>query len=81
MKKEKESKEVSPQFIRLPRAGKHCPHTGLSRASMNELILGDNPKVRSASLCRAGSARGIRLVHYESLIDYIYKCSNVKRAK
>ena len=51
-----------PEFTRLPKAGTRCRLCGLSRATLNELILGARPKVRSVVLRKAGHIRGIRLI-------------------
>jgi hypothetical protein len=61
-----------PEFIRLPQSGKYCPHSGLSRSSLNELILGSNPPVESRVLRKPGNTRGIRLIVYRSLMDHIH---------
>lgn len=50
--------------------------TGLSRSSMNNLILpnssnGNRPPVRSAVLRKSGAIRGIRLIHRESLLEHL----------
>lgn len=66
-----------PEFLRLPRAGSRCPVTGLSRATINALILGDNPSVKSICLRRRGSARGIRLVVTISLLEFLYQQTGV----
>ncbi len=60
-----------PIWIRLPRSGRACPYTGLSRSVMNSLILGDNPPVRSVSLRKKYAVRGTRLIHMESLLTYL----------
>ena len=65
-----------PEFIRLPRPKAQCPHTGLSRSYMNQLILpseanGYDPPVKSHSLKKRGNIRGIRLISYDSLIGYL----------
>ncbi len=65
-----------PEFIRLPKNGSNCPYTGLSRTSLNELILpnkkNDNkPQVKSFSLKKKHQLRGIRLISYSSLVDYL----------
>ena len=65
-----------PEFIRLPRVGTECPHTGLRRSKINELILpselnGGHPPVKSFVLRRRGSRTGVRLVEFRSLVDYI----------
>ncbi len=65
-----------PEFIRLPRPGRRCDWTGLSRSKLNELILpceanGNNPPVKSVSLRKRGSRRGTRLICLESLLAYL----------
>lgn len=67
-----------PEFIRLPKPGKQCPYTGLTRAYLNMLVLpnkgnGWNPPVKSVSLRPKGSQRGVRLIHYGSLIAFLYQ--------
>jgi hypothetical protein len=68
--------EARPTYVRLPKPGQKCPHTGLSRAKLNELILpnernGFRPLVASKSLRQKGAQRGIRLVLLESLKEYL----------
>lgn len=58
---------IKPEFIRLPRPGAQCPWTGLSRGKLNQLVLpckenGFNPQ------------RGVRLVFFDSLMDYLKSC-------
>lgn len=65
-------KELHPEFIRLPKPTEKCPWTGLSRGSMNELILGPNAPVRSVVIKQIGASRGIRLVHFKSLLDHLH---------
>ena len=65
-----------PEFVRLPRVGTECPHTGLRRSKINELILpselnAGKPPVKSFVLRRKGSRTGVRLIDYKSLVDYI----------
>ena len=67
--------EKNPEWIRLPTKGK-CPYTGLSRSSLYNLV-GANasnnhrPPVKSIVLRRRGAARGVRLISYDSLMEYI----------
>ncbi len=63
---------LDAQFLRLPKPPKRCALTGLTRASLNTLILGDNPKVRSVVVKQPGTKRGVRLIHRQSLVDWIY---------
>src|SRR5690606_36040472 len=66
------SNDAKAEFLRLPVGRGRCPVTGLTRASLNTLILGDNPKVRSVVVKQPGTDRGVRLVHRASLLDFIY---------
>ena len=61
-----------PEFIRLPKPGKRCYWTGLTRSAMNELVLGENPKVASMVLTRGGADRGVRLVHLRALLLHLF---------
>jgi hypothetical protein len=66
-----------PETIRLPRVGFQCPHSGMTRAALNGLVLptADNdfkPPVDSYVLKRKGARTGIRLISYESLLAYIH---------
>jgi hypothetical protein len=67
---------IRPEFIRLPKTGTACPHSGLSRSTLNSLILpcagnGYKPPVRSCVLRQHGRLKGIRLIEFESLCSYI----------
>ncbi len=64
----------TPEFIRLP--AQRCPFTGLSRSTLNNLILPtvhnrNQPPVRSHVLRQPGRSRGIRLIDFSSLIAFI----------
>lgn len=65
-----------PVYIRLPKPGERCPHTGMSRTTLNELILPIKrnnfcPPVASKSVRERGSTRGVRLILLESLLDHL----------
>jgi len=67
---------TQPEFIRLPKPGTLCPHTGLGRGKLNQMILpcrenGFRPPVKSVCLRREGSVKGVRLISYSSLITYL----------
>ena len=62
---------IVPEFIRLPKSGTRCPWTSLSRSAINELILPANAPVKSVVLRRRGAKRGQRLIHLQSLIDFL----------
>jgi hypothetical protein len=60
-----------PDWIRLPRNGTVCPHSGLNRSAMDKLVRaqelnGFRPPVKSKTLKLAGDKRGIVLVNYRS---------------
>ena len=64
------------EFLRLPKPGRLCEVTGLSRAKLNELILpckanNFRPPVKSFALRQRGATRGVRLIVYQSLMDYL----------
>lgn len=66
-----------PAYIRLPKTGTLCPFTGLSRSKMNELVLACpannfKPPVKSVCLRQKGAIKGIRLVVFKSLMDYLH---------
>jgi len=65
-----------PEWIRLPAPGHRCPYTGLSRSTLNELTIpgpanGNKPPVKSVVLRKRGAVRGIRLLNYDSLMQYL----------
>lgn len=71
-----EQKVIRPEFIRLPKPGTPEPWTNLSRSTLNLLVLpckenGFRPPVRSCSLRRRGNVKGVRLIDFQSLLDYI----------
>jgi len=68
---------VVPEFIRLPKPGSREPFTGLSRSTLNALILpmelnGFKPPVHSVLLRKRGAIRGVRLIVLDSLIKYLH---------
>lgn len=65
-----------PVFVRLPKPGGRCAYTGLSRAKLYDLILpcrrnNGNPPVKSKSVRKTGSMRGVRLILLESLMAHV----------
>ncbi|MFT5471357.1 MAG: hypothetical protein ACI8UO_006490 [Verrucomicrobiales bacterium] len=60
-----------PEWIRLPKSGTRCPYTGLTRASLNSLILPSGAVVESVVLRQKGATRGVRLIRYGSLLAYL----------
>ena len=64
------------EFIRLPKSGTRCPLTGLSRSSLNALILPTEennfkPPVRSVSIRKRHAIRGTRLISVPSLLEFL----------
>ena len=67
---------IKPEWVRLPAPGKRCPYTGLSRSTLNELTIAGPvndgvPPVKSVVLRKRGALRGIRLINYDSLMQYL----------
>lgn len=70
------SETVKPEWLRLPAPGARCRFTGLSRGTLNELIIAGpanegRPPVKSVVLRKRGALRGIRLINYDSLMQYL----------
>ncbi len=68
--------QIKPEFLRLPPSGSPCPHSGLTRTKLNQLVLpndlnGHRPPVRSISLRPKGAKKGVRLISYDSLMSYL----------
>ena len=68
--------KLRPEFIRLPKSGTRCPHTGLSRSKMNQLVLpckenDYKPPVESKCDRKRGTIRGTRFIVFDSLIGYL----------
>ncbi len=77
---------IEPEFLRLPRPGLLCPHTGLSRSYLNSLVLPTEankhkPPVRSFCLRQRGAKTGVRLVDYASLRRHILAHPEVSGAE
>ncbi len=60
---------LRPEWIRLPKEGKSCPYSGLSRSYLSNLLR--SQEVKSKVLRHPGAIRGVRLVSYDSLMAYI----------
>jgi len=63
------------EFVRLPKPSTTCPITGLSRSGMWGLIAEGH--VKSVCLRKVGAAKGTRLVHLRSLLDYLHAHTDV----
>jgi hypothetical protein len=70
------SEATKPEWLRLPAPGARCRFTGLSRSTLNELTIAGPandgvPPVKSVVLRKRGALRGIRLINYDSLMQYL----------
>lgn len=63
-----------PEWIRLPAPGKAEPLTGLRRNVLYDLI--NARAVRSVSLKKPGTIRGVRLIETRSLLAYLDRLAN-----
>jgi hypothetical protein len=61
--------QLQPRFVRLPKPGTLCPFTGLSRTQI--YLLCKSGKIKSHSLKRHGTCRGVRLIDFQSLVTAI----------
>jgi hypothetical protein len=73
--------ETAPQrveFFRLPQPGKRDPHFGLSRGwYYKAAALGE---IRMVSIRQRGALRGVRLVVYDSVRDYVRRAAQMPQA-
>ncbi len=69
MKDLEQSPKTVPVFVRLPKTGNLCPHSGLSRSVMYQLCR--EGKIVSRVLKRSNGTRGCRLVSYQSLVQFL----------
>lgn len=60
-----------PLWIRLPKPGETDPITSLPRSSMWELVQRSQGKIRTVSLRKPGATKGTRLIHLQSLLDFL----------
>ena len=78
--------EPTNEWLRLPQPGTKLPGYGLTRGTLNELILpcesnGYKPPVRSLVIKKRGAVRGIRLIHRPSLDAYLSKLADQQAAE
>lgn len=62
---------ILPLWIRLPKPGENDPITSLPRSSMWELVQRSGGRIRTVSLRKAGATKGTRLIHLQSLLDFL----------
>jgi hypothetical protein len=66
------------EFLRIPSRGEKCPITGLSRTSVEEIVVPSkknnfNPPVRARLRRKPGKLRGIWLIPRQEYIRYFNK--------
>lgn len=62
---------IYPVYVRLPKPPEKCGVSGLCRSTLNLLISGAAPVVKSKVLKQRGAQRGIRLIETASLLGYL----------
>jgi hypothetical protein len=70
------SQPIRPIYVRLPARKARCPYTGLSRSGLADLCVPSKnnnfrASVKSFRLKRKGDKRAVRLIVFESLINYL----------
>ena len=78
--------EPPGDWLRLPQPGAKLSGYGLTRGTLNELILpceenDFKPPVRSIVIKKRGAVRGIRLIHRPSLDAYLSKLADQQAEK
>ncbi len=66
------------EFFRLPAPGKRDPHFGLSRGWYYKAA--GSGEIKMVALRQRGALRGVRLVAYDSVCDYIRRAAQVTPA-
>src|SRR5438105_12212332 len=66
------------EFFRLPAPGKRDPHFGLSRGWYYKAA--GSGEIKMVALRQRGSLRGVRLVAYDSVCDYIRRAAQATPA-
>jgi hypothetical protein len=61
--------QITPAFIRFPRPGQRDPFSGFSRSQMFEAV--KSGRVKSYSIKKPGTSRGVRVIDCDSLRAYI----------
>ena len=65
---------IAPAYVRMPAPGRCCPITNLRRGVLYELARAG--KIKTATLKRKTSTRGVRLISTSSLLAYIASCED-----
>lgn len=65
-----------PDYITMPARGKRCAYTGLPPSTLADYIAqsqqrGKGPAIKTRHLRQPGATKGIRLIHYASLMAWL----------
>src|SRR6185295_18327213 len=66
------------EFFRLPAPGKRDPHFGLSRGWYYKAA--GSGEIKMVALRQRGALRGVRLVAYDSVCEYIRRATETEEA-
>lgn len=77
--------ENAPVWLRYPKPPARCPVTNASRSTLYEWTVACaannyRPYVRSVVIKKPGAVRGIRLIHRQSLLDFLDRLSREQEA-
>jgi hypothetical protein len=64
--------------MRLPGPKERCFYTGLSRTALYELVQRSGGRIKSVLLKKPGRLRGIRLIHLQSLQNYLSRLAETQ---
>ncbi|HVX91073.1 MAG TPA: hypothetical protein VHC20_05625 [Candidatus Paceibacterota bacterium] len=67
------------EFFRLPPPGKRDPFFGLSRGWYYKASAAG--EIKMVAIRNRGAVRGVRLVAYDSVVDYIRRCMDAVKPK
>jgi hypothetical protein len=75
-----------PAYIRMPRTGTACPYSSLSRSGMDLIVRPQKannfrPPVKSKIFRHSPTAKGIRLVDFRSLMNYLGRLPETQPGK
>lgn len=67
-----------PEYIHMPPRGKRCPYTDLSPSTLADYIersqeKGQGPRIITRHIRQPGKTKGVRLIHYTSLMAWLNK--------
>jgi hypothetical protein len=68
-----ELKPTRPEYSRMPKPGAVCPYTSLSRSHLYQLAT--DGLIKTVSLRKRGTLRGVRLIVLDSVFAYIEKAA------